>query len=510
LNSSNITKRTDELQSKMPETTSVYRMPYSPPFGNFATITLKYFWPPLLFAAYYYLTSSNQIYSDLLWSVEAPAGRLITFGLFGSYFLLLLCFIKKEFVLRQSGITLPFVYFWNSFGRLNWSWKKLDSVCFSRSSPQLPTADQVVLTFLDTTFNRTVDIHIKLKEIHQLELKKLVYTIVTNAPHAVFEPALDSVALEFPTVSGIKHLNFHSFTSMWDEEFSTRYSPTLFVPLAPEHELQNGAIRISELVACGGSAAVYAAKDIRGNQIIVKEAVIPKNASEALKEKAIEMFKREAMFLSQLDHPNIAKVLDHFVENEHHYEVLEFIDGLDLRRFVKERGPQPEDFVLNWAEQICELVVYLHSQDPPIIHRDLTPDNLVLRVDGQLVLIDFGAANAFVGIATGTMVGKQAYMPPEQLRGKSLPQSDIYSLGGTLYFLLMGRDPIPLEVSQIDDRSKVSFEMNRLLSLCTAFEVSDRYQTAVGLLHEIRKIRSQRRDSIVLMPTDQPSDPPFV
>jgi serine/threonine-protein kinase len=308
----------------------------------------------------------------------------------------------------------------------------------------------------------------------------------------VIEPPLEKVALEFPTVSGIKHLNFSSFTSMWDEEFSTRYSPTLFVPLAPEATLRSGTIKIMEMVASGGSAAIYSAKDSSGRQIIVKEAVIPKNSPEALKAKAIELFNREALLLSKLQHPHIAKVLDHFVESEHHYEVLEYIDGLDLRRFVKERGPQPEDFVLNWAEQICEILEYLHTQDPPVIHRDLTPDNLVLRVDGQLVLIDFGAANAFVGTATGTMIGKQSYMPPEQLRGKAVPQSDIYSLGGTCYFLLTGRDPIPLEVSQVKEGSDLPTSLNAFLARCTAPESAKRFASSGEALHEIRAIRKQR------------------
>ncbi len=136
--------------------------------------------------------------------------------------------------------------------------------------------------------------------------------------------------------------------------------------------------------------------------------------------------------------------------------------------------------------------MYLHSQNPPVIHRDLTPDNLVLRVDGQLVLIDFGAANAFVGTATGTMVGKQSYMPMEQLRGKSVPQSDIYSLGGTIYFLLTGRDPTPLEVSQVKSGTILPTSLNPLLAKCTAVEVADRFRSSEEFLTAIRKIREQR------------------
>lgn len=490
MNESDQPARGTNLAHIQPGQGGVYQIALTPSFEKIAFLLLKFTWPLIIFALCYATCYFYPAFLATPMSATAAVGCVLAFLLFGSYLFMLACFLKKDFILRQSGITLPMLYL--GLGRLNWSWSDLVGVVFSRSSFDLNTADQIVLRFQEADNQEHVEIQFKLKEIEQLDLKKMIYAIVTNAPHAVIEPPLDKVALEFPTVSGIKHLNFQNFTSLWDEEFSTRYSPTLFVPLAPGDELRGGAIKITELVACGGSAAIYSAKNSTGEQIIVKEAVIPKNSPEALKTKAIELFNREALLLSRLDHPNIAKVFDHFVENEHHYEVIEYIDGLDLRRFVKERGPQPEDFVLSWAQQICEILVYLHTQDPPIIHRDLTPDNLVLRVDGQLVLIDFGAANAFVGTATGTMVGKQSYMPPEQLRGKSVPQSDIYSLGATCYFLLTGRDPTPLEASQIDEKANLPMNLNPFMAKCTAREVGDRYENSLAVLESIRRIRQQR------------------
>ncbi|MDZ4836869.1 MAG: serine/threonine-protein kinase [Candidatus Melainabacteria bacterium] len=490
---------TNVLPSVSSHESRVHRVALAPPFRMVSMVALQFLSLLVPFACYFVFLVFEQVRTGAL-TGSSINGAPIALGFVVFYTALLLCWLNKDFVLSQSGIRLPFVYFWSAYGRLNRNWSELTHIIFSRSTDQLTTADQLVLTFQNGGDQTIVRVCVKLAQIDQLYLKKLMYAIVSNAPLAVIEPPLDKVALEFPTVSGIKHLNFHSFTSLWDEEFSTRYSPTLFVPLAPDDELKNGAIKISELVACGGSAAIYSAKDRDGTQVIVKEAVIPKNAHEDLRAKAIEMFDREAVLLSKLNHPNIAKVFDHFVENEHHYEVLEFIDGLDLRRFVKERGPQPEDFVLNWAEQICEILVYLHSEDPPIIHRDLTPDNLVLRVDAQLVLIDFGAANAFVGTATGTMVGKQSYMPPEQLRGKAVPQSDIYSLGATLYFLLTGQDPVPLAMSQVDKSINVSKTMNELLARCTATEVAGRHETAIHLLQEIRSIRSRLGMDAVTLP----------
>lgn len=473
---------------------SVFKIPQKPAFVKASSRLLKFTFPLLFITGGFFAWNVLLLF---FFHVHLAAAlfleTVLSFLFLFSYFSLLAIQLKNNFTLRQWGLSLPLLYICGTRGKLTWSWPQLSALVFSRSDSSVGAADQLVLRFQkgDGEHNN-VEIAMKLSEIDQLDLKKLVYAIVTNAPHAVIEPPLEKVALEFPTVSGIKHLNFSSFTSMWDEEFSTRYSPTLFVPLAPEATLRSGTIKIMEMVASGGSAAIYSAKDSSGRQIIVKEAVIPKNSPEALKAKAIELFNREALLLSKLQHPHIAKVLDHFVESEHHYEVLEYIDGLDLRRFVKERGPQPEDFVLNWAEQICEILEYLHTQDPPVIHRDLTPDNLVLRVDGQLVLIDFGAANAFVGTATGTMIGKQSYMPPEQLRGKAVPQSDIYSLGGTCYFLLTGRDPIPLEVSQVKEGSDLPTSLNAFLARCTAPESAKRFASSGEALHEIRAIRKQR------------------
>jgi len=98
-----------------------------------------------------------------------------------------------------------------------------------------------------------------------------------------------------------------------------------------------------------------------------------------------------------------------------------------------------------------------------VIHRDFTPDNLVLQNDGKLVAIDFGAANEFIGNATGTFVGKHAYIAPEQFRGKASPQSDLYAMGGTLYYLLTGEDPLALSVSDPAEKVAVSPALAKLV-----------------------------------------------
>jgi len=184
-------------------------------------------------------------------------------------------------------------------------------------------------------------------------------------------------------------------------------------------------------------------------------------------------------------------VYDHFAEEGRNYLILEYLRGQDLRQFVKQNGAQPEHLVVNWACQIASILSYLHSQNPPIIHRDLTPDNLVRKDDDSVVLIDFGAANEFVGTATGTLVGKQAYIAPEQLRGKACMASDIYALGGTIYYLVTGKDPEALSESKLSEVLSISPELDEIVAACTQLEPEDRKLTAEDLVAKLRALEKQ-------------------
>jgi serine/threonine protein kinase len=226
--------------------------------------------------------------------------------------------------------------------------------------------------------------------------------------------------------------------------------------------------------------------------VVLKEAVVPASADVETRRKAEEMFNREAALLVRLDHANIAKVIDHFVDDARNYLMLEYINGQDLRQYVKQNGPQSEPTVIEWGIAIAEILTYLHRQNPPIIHRDLTPDNLVLKNDGTLRLIDFGAANQFVGTATGTLVGKQAYIAPEQLRGKADLQSDIYSFGGTMFYLLTGKDPMPLMVGHPKEiLGDISEEMDALVAELTAFEKTQRTLCAQDALDKLNSLKAK-------------------
>lgn len=282
------------------------------------------------------------------------------------------------------------------------------------------------------------------------------------------------------------------FTEMWEAELHHRFGSLSYVPLEPGDRVRNGTLQIVRQLNFGGHSAVYLALQNEKDLVVLKESVAPTFADVNARQKASEMFEREAVLLMKLRHDCICRVFDKFVDDGRHYLLLEYIHGRDLRQIVRETGSKDEQEVLKWTMQIASVLEYMHGSSPPIIHRDVTPDNIVLKENGEVTVVDFGAANEFLGTATGTLVGKQAYIAPEQFRGRATMQSDIYALGGTLFFLLTGQDPEPLAVSHPKQvMEKVSDKMDHLVALCTELDADRRllcaqevYSLAKQLLEE--------------------------
>ena len=261
--------------------------------------------------------------------------------------------------------------------------------------------------------------------------------------------------------------------------------------------MHQNRFRVIAQIQAGGLSAIYLARNHEGRKLILKELVLHKS-DEASMQKAKELFTREAGFLVKLKHPQIARVHDHFIENNRDYLVLDYIPGQSLRQLVTREGPQNEEKVLEWAHGIAGILLYLHGQDPAIIHRDLTPENLVLGEDNLIHLIDFGAANEYVATATGTLIGKQAYIAPEQFRGKAAPASDIYALGATLHFLLTGEDPEALSESHpAQIRQSVSQQVDSFVASLTSIDLAKRPKDCLSVISKISNLRATERGAII-------------
>lgn len=227
-------------------------------------------------------------------------------------------------------------------------------------------------------------------------------------------------------------------------------------PLAPNTLLQNRYL-IVHLIGKGGMGEVYLAVDQRlGSAIALKRTLHGDN------EQLGDAFEREARTLARLRHSALPKVSDHFLENDNQYLVMDHISGDDLaKRLLTTQKPFPLSWVLFWADQLLDALAYLHSHEPPIIHRDIKPQNLKLTDDNNIVLLDFGLSKNSVGQtisqasggggSTGSVVGYTPhYAPMEQIRGTGTnPKSDIYSLSATLYQLLTNIVP-PDALSRAD------------------------------------------------------------
>ncbi|HEY9678476.1 MAG TPA: serine/threonine-protein kinase [Drouetiella sp.] len=250
------------------------------------------------------------------------------------------------------------------------------------------------------------------------------------------------------------------------------FKSTVFVPHNVGDFLPGTKIRIVKQLGSKPLCAIYLAREESGKLLTVKQFYLADDSPES---KAFEkILQREYELLSKLEHPSIAKVFSAFTNDKSTYLMVEHRIGVDLREMVDQNGPRSESIVVDYAQQLAKTMTFLHTQDPVILHRDLTPDNVIAGEDGQLRLIDFGAAREYLEGITGTMIGKQCYVAPEQLRGDATVQSDIYSFGCTLYYLSTGRDPKALSQSSPAAVIECSEEMNKLIQDCTNFDAEAR------------------------------------
>lgn len=300
-----------------------------------------------------------------------------------------------------------------------------------------------------------------------------------------------------------------SYTELWLRELNAPPKRDKLVPLAPNMTLHNGEYTVREKIGLGGQAAVYLAQSNKlsaGEDLVaIKEFILPVFPDPRVRKAAAERFQTEAELISRIKHPQIVRFLDLFIEDHRAYLVLERIKGMNLKQFVESRGPLNEDHVIQLAIQMCDILTYLHNQNPPIAHRDFTPDNLMLTDGGLLKLIDFSVAQASVSNLTGSVVGKPEYIAPEQFRGKPTPLSDLYSLGGTMYFLLTGKNPQAISVSK---PVTCSAALSEVIAHATAIDASKRFQSAEEMKQALENLATTRGGTIIELASPVPQAQP--
>lgn len=276
-----------------------------------------------------------------------------------------------------------------------------------------------------------------------------------------------------------------SYTELWMEALTAPPKREKLKPLIDGAVLRDNQYTVVNMLGVGGQGTAYLAEDALSQQtVVLKEFLLPVYVDVSARRRALETFEKEARLLKELSHPNVVKLVDYFIEDHRAYLVLEHIDGKSLRNLVNQDGRLSEAEVRKLAKQMCEILHYLHSQSPPVVHRDFTPDNLILRKDGTLKLIDFNVAQQSDDpSALSSVVGKPNYLPPEQFRGSPLPESDIYALGACLQFLLTGEDPVAILSSNPSmTRDDVSEQLSNIVQKATEPELVNRFSKASEIL----------------------------
>ena len=249
----------------------------------------------------------------------------------------------------------------------------------------------------------------------------------------------------------------------------------------------DGKYKVLNKVGQGGMSVVYLAMNERANKQWAIKEIRKDGVSnyEVVKQNLIA----ETDILKRLNHSNLPSIIDVIDCEDTFLIVMDYIEGNPLSDSLKNEGAQPQEKVIEWAKQICDVLGYLHSRQPPIIYRDMKPSNVMLKPDGNIMIIDFGTAREYksASLADTTCLGTQGYAAPEQFggQGQTDGRTDIYCLGATLYHLITGHNPCmpPYEMYPIRQwNPSLSSGLEEIIQKCTQKNPNDRYQSCAELM----------------------------
>jgi tRNA A-37 threonylcarbamoyl transferase component Bud32 len=261
--------------------------------------------------------------------------------------------------------------------------------------------------------------------------------------------------------------------------------------------------RIVRVLGGGGMGQVYLAHDTRlaDKPCAVKEMTPDPHATSEEQEQAAAQFHREAAILAHLSHPHLPNVYDYFEERKCFYLVMDYVEGENLTgRLAQSPDGLPQETVVEWATQLCDVLEYLHSQTPPVIFRDMKPANVMITLEEEVKLVDFGVARLFDPTKrTDTLkMGTAGYAPPEQYagQGQTTARSDVYALGATLHELLTGADPTAQPFVFTPPRQlnpSVSPSLSKVVMKAVSLDSGDRFPSARATKEALQKATKPRR-----------------
>ena len=263
--------------------------------------------------------------------------------------------------------------------------------------------------------------------------------------------------------------------------------------------LIDGKYKILSIIGQGGMSTVYLAINERANKPWAIKEVRKNGVSnyEVVKQSLV----METDMLKQLSHPNLPSIVDVIDTDECFLIVMDYIEGNTLLRTLEEYGAQPQDKVIRWAKELCDVLSYLHTRKSPIIYRDLKPANIMLKPDGSITLIDFGTARTYKKdrLEDTTCLGTRGYAAPEQFggRGQTDERTDIYNLGATLYHLVTGHNPgePPYEMYPIRQWNlTLSAGLEQIILKCTQLNPKDRYQSSAQVMYDLEHYSELDKD----------------
>lgn len=268
----------------------------------------------------------------------------------------------------------------------------------------------------------------------------------------------------------------------------------------PENIRTLGKYRLLELLGRGGTGKVYKARNTENNQLVAIKVLASQSLAD---EQRLLRFYMEAKAASSLEHPNIVRIHEVSEQDEYHFMVMDYVEGIELSELI-EKEPLAPDTAARIIMVIARVIDYVHRQG--ILHRDLKPSNIMIDTQGQILLTDFGVAKLKTGLSsvttTGMLLGTPSYMPPEQVEGKSDtlgPACDVYSMGAVLYELLTGEPPFQgdspydtlrkvlhhLPKSPRSLQSTIPKNLESICLKCLEKDPAHRYTSAAALADEL-------------------------